>query len=161
MHQLIRDNLEEYLNGSRQNVPEQFHAHLAGCEGCASELRLLQKQAAMLGSLRSSEEAEPAPGFYARVMDRIEQQGRDCMWSVFLEPRFGRRLAIASAGLVLLLTTYLVTTEPSARPLAPSAVAVSSQQPPISEADGSLAVDTFEQQQQRDAVLVDLASFRQ
>src|SRR5690349_12085842 len=102
MHQPIKDNLEEYLRGSAHLVPQAFHAHLEACEECASELRLLETQAMMLRSLRSSSEAAPRPGFYARVMERVEEQGRTSIWSVFLLPSFGRRLAIASAALVVL-----------------------------------------------------------
>src|ERR1700675_4189986 len=112
MHQQIRDNLEEYLKGSTHQVPQAFHAHLVACEECANELRLLETQANMLRSLRSTSAVSPIPGFYARVLERIEDQARPSIWSVFLQPSFGRRLAIASATLVLLLGTYLVSTEP-------------------------------------------------
>jgi len=111
MHQPIRDNLEEYLKGSTRKVPQEFQTHLEACEQCASELRLYQGQAEMLRCLRTAGEVDPRAGFYARVMDRIEQQGRFSVWSALLQPHFGRRLAMASAVLVMLLGTYLVTTE--------------------------------------------------
>ncbi len=168
MHQPIKDNLEEYLRGPAQQVPRGFHAHLEACEECASELRLLEKQAMMLRSLRASGEAAPRPGFYARVMERVEEQGRGSIWSVFLLPSFGRRLAIASAALVVLLGTYLVTTEPGDRDLtlAPATVAtdtVSAPAPGAAVSDDTLQQqrDTLQQQRQRDAVLVDLASFHE
>jgi hypothetical protein len=156
MHQPIRDNLEDYLKGSTQQVPQTFHAHLVACEECASELRLLETQANMLRSLRSNADVEPAPGFYARVMGRIEEQGRGSVWSVFLQPSFGRRLAIASATLVVLLATYLVTTEPGDQTVAVVPPAVVTE--PRSVDTG---VDSLRQQQRRDAVLVDLASFHE
>ena len=156
MHQPIRDNLEEYLKGSTRQVPQAFHAHLVACEECASELRLLETQANMLRSLRSNADVEPAPGFYARVMGRIEEQGRGSVWSVFLQPSFGRRLAIASATLVVLLATYLVTTEPGDQTVAVVPPAVVTE--PRSVDTG---VDSLRQQQRRDAVLVDLASFHE
>ena len=156
MHQPIRDNLEDYLEGSTQQVPQTFHAHLVACEECASELRLLETQANMLRSLRSNADVEPAPGFYARVMGRIEEQGRGSVWSVFLQPSFGRRLAIASATLVVLLATYLVTTEPGDQTVAVVPPAVVTE--PRSVDTG---VDSLRQQQRRDAVLVDLASFHE
>lgn len=161
MHQPIRDNLEEYLKGSTHQVPQAFHAHLVACEECASELRLLEKQANMLRSLRSEADEGPNPGFYARVMGRIEEQDRRSVWSVFLQPSFGRRLTIASATLVLLLGTYLVTTEPGDQSivLAPSTVASDSVNVPAPEA--GVVPDTLQQQRQRDAVLVDLASFHE
>jgi predicted anti-sigma-YlaC factor YlaD len=159
MHEPIKSDLEEYLNGRKKEIPSAFDAHLRSCEACASELRQLEMQAAMLRSLRHAEEMEPPAGFYARVMDRIEEQARASIWTVFLQPRFGRRLAIASAALVLLLGTYLVTTEQSGPPAAPASVAVVTTN--ASPEDVLISQDTPEQQQQRDAVLVDLASFRE
>ena len=158
MHQPIRDNLEDYLKGSTRQVPQAFHAHLVACEECASELRLLETQANMLRSLRSVEDVGPMPGFYARVRERIEDQGRVSVWSIFLQPSFGRRLAIASATLVVLLGTYLVTTEPGDQSvaLAPTTVATDT----TSTADAGAIQDSL-QQQRRDAVLVDLASFHE
>lgn len=161
MHQPIKDSLEEYLKGSTRQVPQAFHAHLEACEDCASELRLFETQANMLRSLRSVEDVGPFPGFYARVMGRIEEQGRPSVWSVFLQPSFGRRLAIASAALVVLLGTYLVTTEPGDQSVAsvPTVVVTDTVNGPASEA-GALR-DSLQQQRQRDAVLVDLASFHE
>ena len=57
----------------------------------------------LLGELKAPEEVSPRPGFYARVMDRIESQRPKSIWSVFLEPLFGRRLAVASGVLMLVL----------------------------------------------------------
>jgi len=101
MHQPIKSNLEEYLNGCKEKIPPAFDAHLRACEACASELRLLEAHSALLRSLRRDQEVEPRAGFYARVTDRIEEQSRASVWSVFLQPRFGRRLAVASAALVM------------------------------------------------------------
>jgi predicted anti-sigma-YlaC factor YlaD len=160
MHQPIRDNLEDYLKGSIQQVPQAFHAHLVACEECANELRLLETQANMLRSLRSVEDVVPIPGFYARVMERVEDQGRVSVWSIFLQPSFGRRLAIASATLVLLLGTYLVTTEPGDQGAASSpSVATDIVSMPAPEAGA--VDDSLQQQRQRNAVLVDLASFHE
>ena len=160
MHQPIRDNLEEYLKGSTQKVPQAFHAHLVACEECASELRLLETQANMLRLLRSDADVGPSPGFYARVMGRVEEQDRGSIWSVFLQPSFGRRLAIASATLVVLLGTYLVTTEPGDQSVALAPTVVTD---PVSgpASDTGAVQDNLQQQRRRDAVLVDLASFHE
>lgn len=156
MHQPIRDNLEDYLKGSARKVPQAFHAHLVACEECASELRLLEAQANMLRSLCSDSDVGPSPGFYARVMQRVEEQAPVSIWSIFLQPSFGRRLAIASATLVVLLGTYLITTEPGDQSIAATPpVAVTS----VPETGGMQ--DSLQQQQRRDAVLVDLASFHE
>lgn len=158
MHQPIKDNLEEYLKGSARQVPQAFHAHLEACEDCASELRLLEMQATMLRSLRSVGDVEPESGFYARVMGRIEEQGRGSIWSVFLQPSFGRRLAIASAALVVLLGTYLVTTEPGDQSAAAVPTVVTTDTVNVSASE---AGDSLQQQRERNAVLVDLASFHE
>lgn len=159
MHQPIKENLEEYLRGSARQVPQTFHAHLQACEDCANELRLLQTQANMLRSLRSEENIEPHPGFYARVMDRIEERGRSSVWAVFLQPRFARRLAIASAALAILMGTYLVTTEPgNDLAIAPSVASTGIVSEPAAQAP---AEDSLQQQRNRDAVLVDLASYHE
>ena len=82
------------------------HGKDGACEDCAGELRLIEAQAQTLRSLRCNEEVEPRAGFYARVMNRIEQRGPASIWSLLLQPSFGRRLALASATLVLLLGAY-------------------------------------------------------
>ena len=160
MHQAIRDNLEEYLKGSARQVPQAFHAHLVACEECASELRLLETQANMLRSLRSDADVGPSAGFYARVMERVEEQGRGSIWSVFLQPSFGRRLAIASATLVVLLGTYLVTSEVGDQSIAALPPAAATDSVKADAADAGAVRDSL-QQQRRDAVLVDLASFHE
>ena len=58
----------------------------------------------------------PAPGFYARVMERIEAQGAVSIWNAFSDSPFGRRIAVASMALALLLGVYLVTSEPMPEP---------------------------------------------
>jgi len=157
MHEPIKGNLEDYLNGCREKIPREFHAHIEACEDCANELKLLELHSGMLRALRAAEECEPRAGFYARVMDRIEGERRSSIWSVFLEPHFGRRLAMASAALILLLATYLVTTEPGGVALAPQPAVILTN----TSADALLQQDTLEQQQQRDAVLVNLASYHE
>ena len=155
MHQPIRESLEEYLKapGDRE-ISQDFAAHVASCKTCAEELRLIEEQARLLRVLRPSEEAEPRPGFYARVIDRIESQADSSIWSIFLRPSFGRRIAIASAALALLMGTYLVSTEPGEHGLSKSPIVVTSGQ------NGSLtAEDSLDQQ--RDAVLVNLASYHE
>ncbi len=150
MHQPIRKNLEEYLNGSVSEIPAEFHRHLGACEDCASELRQLEAQSLLLRSVEAPKDAEPRAGFYARVMERIEAQQPFSIWSVFLDRKFGLRLAVASGMLAALLGVYLITSEPSGPETGITATAAISNAP----ADAG-------EQQQRDAVLVDLASYRQ
>jgi len=158
MHEPIRDHLEEYLRCPEIRVSNDFLAHLEGCKACASELELLEIQAELLRSLRAEKGIEPRAGFYARVMDRIEREGQQTsIWSILLQPRVGRRLAVATATLALLLAGYLISTEPGDQTAysAPSAVVTE-----VPASDAALTQDVLHQQQ-RDAVLVNLASFRQ
>ncbi len=157
MHQPIRDNLEEYLKGSTRQVPQEFHTHLKTCGDCARELQQYQAQAEMLQLLRPDSELDPRAGFYARVMDRIEQEGRSSIWSILLEPNFGRRLAMASAVLVMLLGTYFVTSERSEPDMASTDVVFTGAPSPA----GDLSQDSLQQQRQRDAVLVNLAAYHE
>jgi hypothetical protein len=75
----------------------------------------MRRQAALLRQWQVAPElgndAEPRAGFYARVMERIEAQGPGSIWSLFFDSVFGRRIAIASLALALLLGVYLVSTE--------------------------------------------------
>jgi hypothetical protein len=150
MHRQMRHSLEDFLRvdddlkGS--DLSTEFQAHLGECGECAKELRALQAQAQLLRSLKDVGNVEPRAGFYARVMERIEARPAS-MWSVFLDRKFGLRLAIGSAALAALLGTYLVTSEPSGPEAASAPLVVST--------------DIPRQQQQRDAVLVDLASYHQ
>lgn len=173
MHEEIRHSLEDFLKsddflkGSGSQVPAGFHAHLGECAECAGELRALEAQSHLLRSLRAPQDIEPRAGFYARVIQRIEAQPAS-IWSVFLDRKFGFRLAVASAALVALLGTYLVTSEPSGPESASSPAIVLTDTPRTTEASlqteegvQQQPEDGPRQQQQRDAVLVDLASYHQ
>jgi predicted anti-sigma-YlaC factor YlaD len=156
MHQPIRDNLEEFLKGSTRKVPQEFDRHLEMCEECASELRLYQGQAEMLRLLQPDREMDPRAGFYARVMEKIEQEDRSSIWTALLQPNFGRRLAMASAVLVMLLGTYFVTTE-TLEPAVASTDVVFTGAPSNSSANQG----ELQQRQQRDAVLANLAAYHE
>ncbi len=162
MHQPIRDNLEDYLRGAggRTNpeLPAEFHAHLGECAECGTELQALEAQSQWLRSLRAPEDVEPRPGFYARVMERIERQPAS-IWAVLLDRKVGLRLAVASAMLVALLATYLVTSEPVGPEFASAPSVVSTDVAQANEA--SVSPEDSLHQRQRDAVLVDLASYHQ
>ena len=145
MHQPVKDNLEGYLNrhGDRE-MPGEMAAHLRACRSCATELEQIEKQSVMFRMTLRASDCEPRPGFYARVLDRIERQTDTSIWAVLLMPAFGRRIAIAAAALVVLLGSYLVSSERSAP--APAQLEISQ--------ESTLP-------QQRDAVLVNLASYHE
>lgn len=106
MHQPTREGLESFLAGRPEPA---FLAHLQQCPECREFASLLESQSAIIRTLRPAEELEPPPGFYARVMDRIETQRSNSIWSVFLEPLFARRLMYASAVLTVVMGVFLFT----------------------------------------------------
>ncbi|HLH04042.1 MAG TPA: hypothetical protein VKX25_14845 [Bryobacteraceae bacterium] len=107
MHEPIRDRLEDLL---RDRGYPSVAGHLANCAECSSELDAMKQQSSLLGTLRGPE-MEPAAGFYARVMQRIEESEIGSFWSFFVESQFSRRLAYASLTIAVVLGTYVVTQE--------------------------------------------------
>lgn len=61
----------------------------------------------LFAELRAPQDVGPRPGFYARVMERIEQQQPNSIWSAFLEPVFGKRIAVAALALAVLLAVFV------------------------------------------------------
>jgi hypothetical protein len=109
MHGSIRDDLEHILEGKAK--ASKMVQHLAGCEECAGEVDVMRGQNNLFRSLRAGEEIEPAAGFYARVMQRIEERTKHSIWYVFVYSPFGKRLALASLSLAVVLGSYVVTEE--------------------------------------------------
>jgi predicted anti-sigma-YlaC factor YlaD len=159
MHRLIRDHLEQVLaapecNRSARPHLEAADRHLEQCEECRGEIAALREQASLLRELRAA--AEPRAGFYARVMERIEAQGPVSIWNVFSESAFGRRLAVASMALALLLGVYLVASEPLNHSTAvnrPIQLLIGEDQPDLQFSSAGLP--------DRDAVLVNLVTYRE
>jgi len=90
MHDFIKDDLEAYLEGKDKSVlPESFQAHLEACRECRNKIEQMRDQATVLRALRSKQDFHPDPGFYARVMNRINSQRRASIWAAFLDPMFG------------------------------------------------------------------------
>ncbi|MDX1978826.1 MAG: hypothetical protein SFV51_01055 [Bryobacteraceae bacterium] len=106
MHPPIREGLEGYLAGKAE---AGFLRHLDECAECRQIVNLFEADAKLIRELRAPADLEPPPGFYARVMERVDQQRGSSIWSVFLEPLFARRLMYATAALTLLLGVFLFT----------------------------------------------------
>jgi anti-sigma-K factor RskA len=161
MHREIRDHIENVLAGSE---PE----HLAGCEECRSEVEGMQEHTALLRELRAPENivAEPRAGFYARVMERIEAEGPISIWNLFIESAFGRRIAVASMALAILLGVYLVTSERAADDPMIAVQEAQQQQLVVVGEDGPARVimqmdQSPEGQSSEDAVLADLVTYQE
>lgn len=151
MHGSIRDRLEDLLGADTSAVGRQeISGHISACSECASELEAMKTQAQMLRSLKAPGELEPAAGFYARVMQRIEERTKDSIWSAFVYSSFGNRLAYASLTLVVVLGSYVVAHESRDGHLQGQSM--------IAQSFHYDAPVTGDQTQQRDAVLENFAS---
>ena len=105
MHEPVVDGLEEYLAGAaRGERLAAIEQHLVSCPGCRTAVEQMLAHQQLLRQLRSPGPCAPAPGFYARVMQRIEAQRASSIWSIFLQPAFSRRLSFASVTLLVLLS---------------------------------------------------------
>jgi hypothetical protein len=148
MHGSIRSELESLLAG---NASADAVKHLASCGECAGEMAAIGAQNDLFRSLKSNEEIEPAAGFYARVMQRIEEHAMDSIWAVFVYSPFGKRFALASLSFALLLGSYVVAQEKLDGHLMADTVAVDRQRHYDAPMEG-------DQAQQRDAVLQNFAA---
>ena len=112
MHESTRHRLEDLLTaGSSVGNNGSPDGHLASCPECSSEVAAMRNQTVLLRSLRAPEDAEPLPGFYARVIQRIEEGGVGSVWTVFADSAFGKRLAYASLAVAIVLSSYVVSAE--------------------------------------------------
>jgi hypothetical protein len=112
MHGSVRHRLEDLLAGNApaEDLPD-LHDHLSACAACSSELRAMEEQRVLFRPLRAEDDFEPAAGFYARVLQRIEEHTKDSIWAIFIYSPFGKRLALASFTIAMLLGSYVITQE--------------------------------------------------
>ncbi len=151
MHRSIRDRLEDLLAGKgTAGKDDQASAHLSSCLECSSELSLMKAQSELLATLRSPEEMEPAPGFYARVLQRIEECAKESMWGAFIYSPFAKKLMYASLTVAVMLGAYVVTQEARDGHLLGAQAVVAQSTHYDAPVTGSEA-------EQRDAVLVNFA----
>ena len=177
MHRIIRDHLEQVLAGPGSAPEHPAGKHLAECEECRDVVAGMRAQAAMLRQWRppiveGGVEMEPRPGFYARVLERIESQTPISVFTLFFDSAFGRRIAMASLALALLLGVYVISSEQMAEPqlangdIVPQVTLVSDH---VSDFPEVLDGGVFSNSQPRlvtsapdqDAVLVNLVTYRE
>jgi len=121
MHREIQNHIEDVLDAKRvpPSVVSQavVSRHLDECRECSEEIGGMREQTAWLRELRAPAnlELEPRPGFYARVLQRIEAEGPVSIWNLFIESAFGRRIGVASLALALLLGMYVISSERAAQ----------------------------------------------
>lgn len=154
MHEPITGYLEEILSGAR--IPEA-EGHLRDCAECRREIALMTQHATLLRAMRApADAAEPAAGFYGRVMNRVETQIRPSIWALFGESLFAKRLSYASLAAALLLSAAFLANPPG-EVLAPG----SSPEVIIASAAEQETVEPLgaDQQRDREAILVQLATY--
>jgi hypothetical protein len=151
MHRPVKERLEEYLRRTETHGFEEVEAHLKACGECRRIVSAMERQSVLLRALRVEEQVEPAPGFYGRVLRQIDAGATPSFWSVLLDPQFGRRLVYSALTILLLLSTYIVSTEPGDEPMVASATQT------LVEGDSDqLGADP---ERDRNRVLVQLTSF--
>jgi len=113
MHQVVMESLEEYLSGllepaARRGVEE----HLRKCPSCRAGVDGMAEMAGLFGALRS-DGCEPAAGFYARVVERIETAGAAPSWAGLFDFDlvFLRRLAFSCVLMLVAMGSFLVSRE--------------------------------------------------
>ena len=149
MHGSIRNKLESLLEG-KANVAE-VQQHLIRCAECSGEVADMRTQKDLFRTLKPTEELEPAAGFYARVMQRIEERAKESsIWAVFVYSPVGKRFALASLSVALVLGSYVVAEEKMDGHLMSDSVATEQV-----HYDAPMVGD---QAQQRDAVLQNFAA---
>lgn len=128
MHEPVRSQLEDILHGRlRAGRREAVEAHLAECADCVEELREMRLYSGAVRALKAIDVPEAAPGFYARVLQRVEAQGRPSFWNLLLDPVFGRRLVYATGAMFLLMASFLLATSGGQPELARTPVEVMAQ----------------------------------
>ncbi len=125
----------------------------------------MQAHSHTIRALRPDADMEPLPGFYARVLERIEQTRPSSFWNVLVESAFGPRLALASAVLAVLMGIALVT-QPVSRPApmqidpASLTVVAGGREDVPAPVLGASDEGGQDQDQVRNAVFVSLATYR-
>jgi predicted anti-sigma-YlaC factor YlaD len=152
MHEPLKGRIEDYLQGAKP--VHEVEQHLQSCATCNDEVQTMVDHSKLLRSLKTSEEMEPAAGFYARVLNRIEES-KMSIWTLFSESVFATRLSYASLTLLVLLGTYLVTTTEREQPLASSTPEV------MLAGDEQARPVGNDPQKDREAVLVNLATYQE
>ena len=121
MHREIFERLEDVLSGTPTDLAAK---HLNDCGDCRDQISAMTAQAKLVQQLKPPSQVDPRPGFYARVLERIEAEGPVSIWNLFVESAFGRRIALASFALAMLLGIYVVTAERAAAPIVASQPAI-------------------------------------
>jgi anti-sigma factor RsiW len=110
------ESLEEYLAGTLEPAERQaVERHLNDCGQCREEVHGMQGVSLLFSSLGTEQAFDPAPGFYAGVMRRVEETKPAPAFASFfaLDAVFSRKLVYSCLLTIGLLGAYLVSRENS------------------------------------------------
>jgi len=113
MHAVVTESLEEYLSGVLEPaVRRSIETHLHACAGCRAEVDGMADVSQLFGALRN-QPCEPAAGFYARVVERIEANSSAPSFAGLFafDLVFARRLAFSCMLTLAVLGSVLVSRE--------------------------------------------------
>jgi len=117
MHAVVMESLEEYLSGLLDPAERRrIEAHLHDCPGCRAGIDGMTELSSLFGVLQN-QECEPAPGFYSRVVERIEAASAEPSFaSLFaFDLVFARRLAFSCMLTLAVLGSVLISREATYR----------------------------------------------
>lgn len=145
MHAAVVDSIEAYLSGLLNPADRQrIEAHLSQCDMCREEVAAMEDVSLLLGSLRGGEAVEPVPGFFGRVMERVEERrpaqrtANASLANLFaFDLAVGRRLAFAALLTLAILGSFLVSRETGYSPIpSPETIMAQQDQPSFDSAPG-------------------------
>ncbi|MGD0046711.1 MAG: anti-sigma factor [Bryobacteraceae bacterium] len=113
MHAVVMESLEEYLSGLLEPAAHRrIETHLNDCASCRAGIEGMADVSRRFGALRN-QECEPAPGFYARVVERIETTSAAPSFAGLFafDLVFARRLAFSCMLTLAVLGSFLVSRE--------------------------------------------------
>lgn len=133
MDSFLQERLEDYLAGrlSGQELSD-FESRLERDTAAADEVLAFSETSALFAELKvdPSEEMEPAPGFFYRVMERVEAEQQNSIWALFMQPFVVRRFAFAALMWLLMLGSVAVMHDDSTAQSVQLAESILKQQPP-------------------------------
>ena len=133
MDSFLQERLENYLAGrlNEQDLAE-FERRLAADSSANEEITAFRATADLFAEFKvdTSEDMEPAPGFYYRVMEQVEAEQGESLWSLFLQPLVMRRFAFAALMWLLMLGSVAVLHDDTTAQSVQLADSILKQQPP-------------------------------
>lgn len=114
MTPFVEQHLEEYLGGELSEADlERFERELAADPEATEVLAAFASTQELFEAVRAPEGVEPAPGFYARLAARIDEERSTPFWAAFLQPLLVRRMAFAALMWMLLLGSAALVSDHS------------------------------------------------